>query len=622
MGRGEWRYGARTIRRWGWGVQVTFWGTRGSIAKAGPTTVRYGGNTSCVSVRTEAGTLLVLDCGTGIHELGQVLSHDEGPVNGHLLIGHTHWDHIQGLPFFAPMFQPGNVWHVYGPRGLDTSIDKALEGQMQYTYFPVQLLDFGATIEYHDLVEGQFEVDDVTVTTRYLHHPALTIGYRIEGDGATLVYSTDHEPSTAPEPGPEGLEGLNREEAHHVAFLRDADLVIHDAQYLAEEYPAKVGWGHSPVEYAVDVACAADAQRLALFHHDPTRTDDAVDALVDRARARAREFGFTGEVFAAAEGATVTLTSTGTVEARPAVETARRTPALAELSRAVLIAVTDSEADAALHEAARSEGFDTLPCGDFDDVLHVARTQQPPIVVLEAAADRSLDELADDARGIVESYPEGATVAYVTTTTPPANEIRPEITDWLVWPASQSHLRTKLRAWLLRRACRWQSAALPVDESERMIALWNLGILDTEPEARFDRYTEVARSAFDVPIALVTFVDTDRQWFKSHPGLPVSETPRDESMCAHAILGTDVFVVSDALRDDRFADNPHVARGARLRFYAGVPLTLSDGHRVGTLCIMDHRPRVLDDEQVERLRDLGRLVEAELQSSADEPRDV
>jgi phosphoribosyl 1,2-cyclic phosphodiesterase len=601
-------------------VQVTFWGTRGSIAKAGPTTVRYGGNTSCVTVRTDAGTLLVLDCGTGIHELGQVLTRDGGPVHGHLLIGHTHWDHIQGLPFFTPMFEVGNVWQVYGPRGLDTSIDKALAGQMQYTYFPVQLLDFGATIEYHDLVEGQFEIDDVAITTRYLHHPALTLGFRIEADGVTVVYSTDHEPSTGAAPGAEGLEELNREEAQHVAFLRDADLVIHDAQYLAEEYPSKVGWGHSTVEYAVDVARAADARRLALFHHDPTRTDDAVDALVARGRARARECGYAGEVFAAAEGTTVTMTSTSGAQPRPVVDTARRTPALAELPRAVLIAVSTSDAEAALGEAAHAEGFDTLPCADLDDVLYVARTQQPPIVVLEAAPARPLDELADDARGIIESYPEGATVAYVTTATPPANAIRPEITDWLVWPASQSHLRTKLRAWLLRRACRWQSAALPVDESARVTALWNLGILDTEPEVRFDRYAEVARSTFDVPIALVTLVDAERQWFKSHQGLDVTETPRDESMCAHAILGTDVFVVTDALEDDRFADNPHVARGLRMRFYAGVPLT-SDGYRVGTLCIMDHRPRVLDDQQVQRLRDLGRMVEAELQAEADQPQD-
>ncbi|TMK56887.1 MAG: GAF domain-containing protein, partial [Actinobacteria bacterium] len=142
---------------------------------------------------------------------------------------------------------------------------------------------------------------------------------------------------------------------------------------------------------------------------------------------------------------------------------------------------------------------------------------------------------------------------------------------------------------------------------------------DTEPEARFDRYTEVACSTFDVPIALVTFVDASRQWFKSHRGIELTETPRDESMCAHAILGADVFVITDALNDDRFADNPYVARGPRLRFYAGVPIRLSDGHRVGTLCIMDHRPRALDDQQVERLRELGRVVEAELQSRTHEP---
>jgi phosphoribosyl 1,2-cyclic phosphodiesterase len=603
------------------GVQVTFWGTRGSIAKAGPTTVRYGGNTSCVSVRTDGGTLLVIDCGTGIHELGQVLARDGGPVDGHLLIGHTHWDHIQGLPFFTPLFTEGNSWHVYGPRGLDTSIDKALAGQMQYTYFPVQLLDFGATIEYHDLVEGQFEIDGISVTTRYLHHPALTLGFRIEADGVTLVYSSDHEPSTPDAAAAEhkDLEELNRQEAQHIAFLRDADLLIHDAQYLADEYPAKVGWGHSTVEYVVDAARAANARQLALFHHDPTRTDDAVDELLEMARTRARETGFEGDVFAATEGVTITLESSGALPSRRSVDTATLAPALAELPRAVLIAVGNAEADAALHEAAGEEGFETLPCGDFDEVLSRVRPEQPPIVVLEADPGRSIDELADDAREIVESYPEGATVTYVTTTTPPTNAILPEITDWLVWPASQSHLRTKLRAWLLRRACRWRTAALPVDEAERVTALWNLGILDTEPEARFDRYTEVARSQFDVPIALVSLVDSDRQWFKSHPGLDISQTPRDESFCAHAILGPDVFVVPDALQDDRFADNPYVAHGPRLRFYAGVPLTLTDGERVGTLCIMDNRPRALDELQIQRLRALARMVEAELQSKVDEP---
>ncbi len=599
-------------------MEVTFWGTRGSIAKAGPTTVRYGGNTSCVSVRTDAGTLLVLDCGTGIHELGQVLMGDGDPVGGHLLIGHTHWDHIQGLPFFAPLFDERNEWHVYGPRGLDTSIDHTLAGQMQYTYFPVQLLDFQANIEYHDLVEGQFQIDDVTVTTRYLHHPALTLGYRIEADGATFVYSTDHEPSAAADQSG-ALTGLDREDALHVGFVRDADLLVHDAQYLEEEYPAKVGWGHSTVEYAVDVAVAADVARLALYHHDPTRTDDAVDALVERARARARAVGFPGEVFAAAEGTTIALRSDVRSAPRAPVETATRPPALEALNRSVAIAVADPDIEAALLDASAAEHFEALACRDLAEVFETVRTRHTPIVVLEAAPDRSLDELAADARDVLGHSPEGVTVVYVTTTTPPGNEIRPEITDWLVWPASESHLRTKLRAWLFRRACRWQAAALPTSEPERLVALWNLGILDTDPDARFDRYTEVACSTFDVPIALVSLVDADRQWFKSRHGIDLTETHRDMSMCAHAILHDDVFVVTDALRDERFAENPAVVRDPRLRFYAGVPLAASGGHRVGTLCIMDHRPRLLNEPQLERLRELGRMVEAELASIGDDP---
>jgi phosphoribosyl 1,2-cyclic phosphodiesterase len=560
---------------------------------------------------------MVLDCGTGIHELGQVLVRDGARVDGHLLIGHTHWDHIQGLPFFAPLFQPGNVWHIYGPRGLDTSIDKTLAGQMQYTYFPVQLLDFGATITYHDLVEGRFEIDDVGVATRYLHHPALTLGYRIEVDGATVVYSSDHEP-TGRGVDAGAFDESNREDAQHVAFLRDADLVIHDAQYLDVEYPNKVGWGHSTVEYAIDVARAAGARRLALFHHDPTRTDTAVDELIAHAHAHAATVGFDGEVFAAAEGQTITLESADTARERAPADTATRAIPVEDVVRSVLIGVTDPEIAAALRLAARSEGFDTYDSRDFDETTRVASELQPPIIILEADPAHSLDELANDAREIIARYPEGVTVAYVTRKPPPSTPNRPEITDWLVWPATQAHLRTKLRSWLLRRACRWQAAALPLDETERLNALRNLGILDTEPEARFDRYTEMACSTFDVPIALITIVDADRQWFKSYRGIDIRETPRDQSMCAHAILQDDIFTITDTFTDDRFADNPTVL-GPHLRFYAGVPLTLPDGHKVGTLCIVDHHPRVLNHDELERLRQLGQMVEAELEQTDADP---
>jgi phosphoribosyl 1,2-cyclic phosphodiesterase len=165
-------------------VRVQFWGTRGSISKPGSTTVRYGGNTSCIEVRTAKDTLVVVDCGTGAHALGQkLISAGAKGSRGHILISHTHWDHIQGIPFFAPLFVSGNEWEIYGPQGLGQSLREALAGQMQYTYFPVTLDQLGATIRYHDLVEGSFEIDDIKVSTYYLNHPALTLGYRMEADG-------------------------------------------------------------------------------------------------------------------------------------------------------------------------------------------------------------------------------------------------------------------------------------------------------------------------------------------------------------------------------------------------------------------------------------------------------
>ncbi len=161
-------------------MQVCFWGTRGSIAKPGPGTVKYGGNTSCVELRSVADTLVVLDCGTGAHGLGQaLLASSRGPLRGYILIGHTHWDHIQGIPFFAPLFLPNYEWNIYAPRGLGTNLQQTLAGQMQYTYFPVSLERLGATIRYHELVEGSFVVGDIRVFTRYLNHPALTLGYRV-----------------------------------------------------------------------------------------------------------------------------------------------------------------------------------------------------------------------------------------------------------------------------------------------------------------------------------------------------------------------------------------------------------------------------------------------------------
>jgi len=189
-------------------------------------------------------------------------------------------------------------------------------------------------------------------------------------------------------------------------------------------------------------------------------------------------------------------------------------------------------------------------------------------------------------------------------------------TDWLVWPATAAHIRTKLRAAVLRRACRWLAAPLPPDEDRRVAALHRLGVLDTPADDRFDRLADAARSAFGVPIALISLVDTERQWFKARRGIDAEETPRDESVCAHAILGPDVLQVPDLLEDPRFADNPAVAGpDGRARFYAGAPLVLDDGCAIGTLCVVDHRPRLLDEEELDELRRLAREVVAELQST-------
>src|SRR5437870_8591141 len=246
-------------------MRVQFWGTRGSIAKPGPSTARYGGNTSCIEARSARVTLFVFDCGTGGHSLGQnlVSAVAEG-VRGHILISHTHWDHIQGIPFFAPLFVPGNEWDIYGPKGLGQSLREALAGQMQYTYFPVTLDQCDAKIRYHDLVEGTFDIDEIKVSTQYLNHTALTLGYRLEADGVAVVYACDHEPHSRMlgcGHGERTGQDLRRAE-----FVNCAGLLIHDAQETAAEYLAKVGWSQRSAGYAVQLGQYAQQTRVGLTH--------------------------------------------------------------------------------------------------------------------------------------------------------------------------------------------------------------------------------------------------------------------------------------------------------------------------------------------------------------------
>jgi phosphoribosyl 1,2-cyclic phosphodiesterase len=574
-------------------VKVRFWGVRGSIATPGPTTVRYGGNTACVEVRSDAGTVLVLDCGTGAAQLGRALV-AAGEVRGGLLIGHTHWDHIQGLPFFAPLFEPGGEWDVYGPRGLGGSLATTLAGQMQYQYFPVTLEQLGAQVRYHDLVEGSFQVGDLTITAQYLNHPAMTLGYRIEGDGVGVAYACDHEPFD-PTLAHGGDLTASAPDLRHVEFLSGVDLLVHDAQYVAAEYQTRRGWGHSTVEYALEVARLAGVGELVLTHHDPLRDDDALDQIVGWAR----EQGFAGTVSAASEGDVRELRTSGPPRHVGTRESAVREPSPQDLASTVVLTARDPDVGEAVRAAAGAEG---MP-------VEAAHESASPGGVVVGDHDQDTDVL-ERLRVLLDSGVRPSVLA--VTRDHPVSRFSDVVTDWLVWPATVGHVRTKLRAAVLRRACRWQCAPLPADERERLEALRALSLLDTPPEERFDRWTREACRALDVPVALVTLVDADRQWFKSRQGIPLLETPRDESLCAHAILEEEMLLVPDLLADDRFADNPCTSPPYSIRFYAGVPLVLWDGRRVGTFCVADQRPRTLDAAQLATLRHLAEQVQREL----------
>lgn len=599
-------------------MRVRFWGTRGSIAKAGPSTVRYGGNTSCVEARSAAGTLLILDCGTGAHGLGQALDASRtGPLRGHILITHTHWDHIQGFPFFAPLFVEGDEWDVYAPRGFRESVRETLAGQMQYAYFPVSFEQCAATIRFHELVEGSCTIGDVRVITKYLNHPALTLGYRLEVDGVAVVYGTDHEPHSRALAHGDASE-LESEDRRHVEFLAGADLVIHDAQYTAAEYAEKMGWGHGTVESVVAAARAAGARQLALYHHDPLRDDAAVDRLLAAARGQA---GPALTVLAAAEGLVIEVVSAATPAgpSREAGGTAQTSIPPELLTQSVLLALDDPDLRAELTVAICADGLTLREAADVDEVLAAMVNATPSLLLLgRRIGGRDGLEVCRDLRK--SAAPSARTLPIVVVAAGEAEADRAAgaeagVTDWLVAPFSTLYARTRIRAWALRQACRWLRAPLPPNEAERLRVLREAGVLDTPPEERFDRITRLARRVFDVPIAMVSLVDAERQWFKSRQGIELRETPRDLSFCAHAILGDRPFIVSDALVDPRFADHPSVSGELRVRFYAGRPVRIA-GRRVGTLCLVDRRPRDLRDDDLRVLDDLATLVEHELEARA------
>lgn len=267
-------------------MRIRFWGVRGSIPSPGPKTVRYGGNTTCIEVRSDAGELIVIDAGTGIAALAQTLL-DDLPLTANVFITHTHWDHIHGLPFFLPFFIPGNRVRLHGAFDIITGqgIQQVMEVQMQYSYFPIREAELRAAIEYRTLEIGESVIiGDATVRSTLLNHPVTDFGYRVECNGKSVFFSGDHEPwYNIYDPDDAGYAEfqamIDDKQAVMDDFLRGVDVMIIDCSYTTAEYPTKKGWGHGTFAAAIEQARRVGAKKLVCTHHEPTRGDAELEAV-------------------------------------------------------------------------------------------------------------------------------------------------------------------------------------------------------------------------------------------------------------------------------------------------------------------------------------------------------
>jgi phosphoribosyl 1,2-cyclic phosphodiesterase len=294
-------------------MYLRFWGTRGSIPTPGPDTIKYGGNTSCVEVGA-GGKLIVLDAGSGIRPLGQdILARPDAPRDLHILITHTHWDHIQGFPYFAPAFRQEFDLQIYGCQGTGNHIEKVLENQMADDYFPLNFQELSAKKTFTDIGSDPFSIGPVTIGAVFVNHPGLSLGYSLECEGKKIVYCPDMEPFRQNVLSDDSEVNLNiRDYVDNldmkiVDFARGADCLLIDGMYTDAEYAEKPGWGHSSVSDSIRFAAQAEARRVFLIHHDPGHSDDFIDRMVEGARALAREMGSNLVCEGGQEGLTIEL---------------------------------------------------------------------------------------------------------------------------------------------------------------------------------------------------------------------------------------------------------------------------------------------------------------------------
>jgi phosphoribosyl 1,2-cyclic phosphodiesterase len=276
-------------------MKFTFWGVRGSIPSPGPRTAHYGGNTTCIEVRTDNDTLLILDGGTGLFALGQsLLQTSTGDIDANIFISHSHWDHIHGLPFFTPLFVRGSRVCLHGAMDPQTGsgIERVMQVQLQNSYFPVSETQMDATIGYRTLDVGQqIAVGDATVDNVVMNHPVINLGYRIGCHGKSLFFTGDHEPFYNPHPAGHTQHAAT---AAHIqarnaaidALVAGVDALIVDCSYTREEYPAKQGWGHGTFDAAFELALRCGAKSLYCTHHEPTRSDDELETVFAAVMAR------------------------------------------------------------------------------------------------------------------------------------------------------------------------------------------------------------------------------------------------------------------------------------------------------------------------------------------------